>query len=192
VRNSLEPSGDFLVCFAKKLNEIANDVPVATVEEGGRTTSVTGTTGTTDTVNVVIDVGRKVKVNDVGDVWDIEPTSSDGSGNHDGWVTLAEALKGRFTFPLGSVTVDGCGGVLVGDEVVGQYVGIPLGLDEDKSQAAPRLHGKQVQEDRALILVLNVFDFLGDIFGGGANTADGEEDVVLEDLWLGSGCHEGK
>ena len=31
-------------------------------------------------------------------------------------------------------------------------------------------------------MVLNILDLLGDIFGGGANTADGEEDVVFEEI----------
>ena len=133
-------------------------------------------------MNIVINVGREIIVDDMGNVGNIETTSSNGGGNHDRSATLAEGLKGHFAFPLGPVTVNGCSRVMVGDEVVAQYVSHPLGLHEHKSQATLRLHGQYVQEDRALVLVLNVLDFLGNIFGGGANTADGEEDVVLEEI----------
>ena len=182
MNDGLEPTRDLLVCFTKKLDEVTDDVLVATVEEGGGTTGVTCTTSTTDAMNVVIDVGGKIIVDDMGNVGNIEATGGNGGGNHDRSATLAEVLEGHFTLPLGSVTVNGCSRVMVGDEVVAQYVGHPLGLDEDKSQATQRFHGKDVQEDRAFIVVFNVFDFLGDVFGGGANTADGEENVVLEEI----------
>ena len=32
-------------------------------------------------------------------------------------------------------------------------------------------------------MILDVLDFLGNIFGGGANTADGKEDVVFEEVF---------
>lgn len=180
--NGLEPSGDFLVCLTEKLNEVANEVVVAAVKEGGGKTSVTGTTGTTNTVNIVINVGRKVIVNDMSNVGNIETASCNGGGNHNRSTTLPEGLKGHFTLPLGSVAVNGRSRVVVTGEEVAQYVGVLLGLDEDKSQATVSVRGKYVQEDRALIVFLNVFDFLGDIFRGGANTADGEEDIVLEEI----------
>ena len=182
VSNRLEPSRNLLICLTKKFEEVTDNVPVAAVEEGSGTTSVTGATSTTNAVNVIIDVGGKVEVDDMGDVGDIETTSGDSGGNHDGSVTLTECLKGHFTFSLGSVTMDRRCGVVIGDEEVGENVGHPLGLHEHKSQATLRLHGKDVQEDRALVRVFNVFDLLGNILGGGANTADGEEDVFLEEI----------
>ena len=181
--NGIEPSGDFLVCLTKELDEVTNNVPITTVEEGGGTTSVTGTTGATNTVNIVIDVGRKIKVDDVGNVGDIETTGSNGGGNHDRSVTLAEGLKGHFTFSLGPVTMNGCSRVVVGDEVVAQNVGRPLRLNKDKSQTAPGFHGEDVQEDGALIGILDVLDFLSNVFGGGSNTSNGEEDVFLEEIF---------
>ena len=188
-----------MVRFTKQLNEVTDDVLVATVEEGGGNTSVTGTTGTTNTVNVIIDIGRKVKVDNMGNVWDIKATSGNGGGNHDRSVALAEGLKSHFTLSLGSVTMDRSSGVVVGDKVVGQYVCRPLSLDEDKGQATPRFHSEDVEEDGALVRVLNVLDLLGDVLGSGANTAYGEEDVVLEEIFgqdlnvarEGSAEHEG-
>ena len=182
MNNGLEPTGDLLVCLTKKLDKVTDDVFVTTVEEGGGTTSVAGTTGTTDTVNVIIDVGGKVIIDNMGDIGNIETTSGNGGGNQDGSVALTEGLESHFTFPLCSVTMNRCGRIVAGDEEVGENVSHPLGLDEHKSQATLGLHCKNVQEDRALIVVLDILDLLGDVFRGGANTADGEEDVVLEEV----------
>jgi len=199
VNDGLEPTRDLLVCLTKEFDEVTDDVFVTTVEEGGGSASVTGTTSTTDTVDVVIDVGGKVIVDNMGNIGNIETTSSDSGGDQDGSVTLTESLEGHFTLPLGSVTMNRRGRVVAGDEEVGENVGHPLGLDEHKSQATLGFHGKDVQEDRALIVVLDILDLLGDVLGGGANTADGEEDVVLEEVlgedldvaWKCGAEHEG-
>ena len=131
--NGLKPTGNLLVSFTEKLDEITDDILVAAVEEGSGNTSVTSTTGTTDTMNVIIDVGGKVIVDDMGDIRDVEATSSNSSCNHDGSVTLTEGLESRFTLPLGSVAVNRRSRVIVGDEVVTQDVGHPLGFNEHKS-----------------------------------------------------------
>ena len=52
----------------KKFDQVTNDVFVVTVEECGGNARVTGTT---NTMNVVIDVGGKVIVDDMGNVGDI-------------------------------------------------------------------------------------------------------------------------
>jgi len=131
VSDGIKPTGDFLICFTKKFDKVTNEVLVTAVEEGGGTTRVPGAASTADTVDIVIDVGRKIKVDDVGNVGDIETTSSNCGGDHDRSVTLTEGLEGHLTFPLGSVTVNGCSGVVVGDEVVREYVSRPLGLNKD-------------------------------------------------------------
>ena len=133
VSNGLKPSGNLLVSFTEKFDEITDDILVAAVEEGGGYTSVTSTTGTTDTMNVIIDVGGKVIVDDVGDIRDVEATSSNSGCNHDGSVTLTEGLESRFTLPLGSIAVNRRSRVIVGDEVVTEDIGHPLGLNEHKS-----------------------------------------------------------
>ena len=145
--NGLKPTGNLLVGLTQKLDEITDDILVAAVEEGGGDTSVTCTTGTTDTMNIIIDVGGKVIVDDMGDIGDVEATSSNSGCNHDGSVTLTEGLESRFTFSLGSITMNRRSGVIVGDEVVTQDIGHPLGLNEHKSQATSRFHGKDVQEN---------------------------------------------
>jgi hypothetical protein len=65
--DALEEGRDLLVSLLQQVEEIANDTAVATVEERGGDTSVSGTTGTTNTMNVVVNVGGKIVVYDVGD-----------------------------------------------------------------------------------------------------------------------------
>jgi hypothetical protein len=62
----LEEAGDILVSLLQELDEVANDTTVATVEEGSRETSVTSTASATNTVDIVINIGGKVVVDDVG------------------------------------------------------------------------------------------------------------------------------
>jgi hypothetical protein len=54
------------VSLLQELDEVANDTTVATVEEGSRETSVTSTASATNTVDIVINIGGKVVVDDVG------------------------------------------------------------------------------------------------------------------------------
>jgi hypothetical protein len=69
--DGLEELRNFLVGFLEQLDEVANNSTIATVEESGGDTSVSGTTGTTDAVDVVVNVGRKIVVDDVGNVRNI-------------------------------------------------------------------------------------------------------------------------
>jgi hypothetical protein len=63
-----------LVSLLQEVNQITNDTSVAAVEESSGDTSVTGTSGTTDSMNVVINVGWKIVVDDMGDIRDVKST----------------------------------------------------------------------------------------------------------------------
>lgn len=182
--DSLQPGGDLLVRLTKKLDEFSDDVLVTPVEEGSRDTGVAGTSGTTNSVDIVVDVTRKIVVNDMGDVGNIKTTSSDGGGNHDRGATGSEGLESHLTLALSAVTMDGGRGKVVAHEEIAEHVGHALGLDEDKGEAqlAGRLtlRGEDIEEDTALVVILDVFDLLGDVLAGGADTADTEEDVILQ------------
>jgi hypothetical protein len=184
-RDSLKEGRNFLVGLLEKVEEFADNATVATVEEGGGDTSVSSTTGTTDSVHIVVHVGRKIIVDNVGDVGDIETTSRDGSSHQDRAATVAEELKSTFTLTLGSVSVDGGSREVLVDEEIGQRVGHTLGLDEDEGQTGS-VRVEDVKKNRALVNVLDKFDLLGDVLRGGTDTADGQEDVVLEEI---SGKH---
>jgi hypothetical protein len=179
--DGLKEGRDLLVGLLEKVDELADDATVATVEESGSDTSVSGTAGTTNTVDVVVDIGGKIIVDDVGDVGDIETTSRDSGGNQDGAASVTEELESALTLTLGPVSVDGGGREALVDEEVGQRVGHALGLDEDERQSTS-VGVEDVEKDGALVNVLDKLDLLGDVLRGGTNTADGQEDVVLEEI----------
>lgn len=182
VSNALQPLRNLLVGLPEELEQVSHDVFVATVEERCGSTGVSGTTGTTDTMNVVVDVGGQIVVHDVGDVGNIETTGSNGGRNKDGGTAGPESLQRHLTLALGAVTVDGGGGKILGHEEVAKHVGHALGLDEDEGETTGGLGDEDVEQDRALVAVLDVLDLLGDVLRRGADTADGQEDVVLQEV----------
>ena len=173
-----------------ELDELADDVAVRAIEEGGGDTRVTGTARTTNTMDVVVDVAGQVVVDDVGDIGNIETTGGDGGRDEDGRAAGAEGVERHLTLALGAVTVDGGGGHPVRQEEVAETIGHALGLDEDKRQAhavatvsSRRLvRAEDVEQDGALVGVLDELDLLRDVLGGRTDTADGQEDVVLQEV----------
>jgi hypothetical protein len=61
-----------LVGLLQEVNEITNNTTVAAVEESSRDTGVTSATCTADSVNIVIDVGWKIIVDDMSDIWYVQ------------------------------------------------------------------------------------------------------------------------
>jgi hypothetical protein len=132
-------------------------------------------------VNVIIDVGGEIVVDDVGDVGNVKPPSCDSSGDEDWATTVSEHLEGTLTLTLSTITVNGgCREVLV-DQEVGEGVCHALGLNEDQGKTST-VGVENVEQDRALVHILNVFDLLGDVLRGGTNTTDGQEDIVLQEI----------
>jgi hypothetical protein len=179
--NGLEERGDLLVGLLEKFHKFSDNSTVATVEESSGNTSVSSTAGTTNTMDVVVNVGREIIVDDVGDVGNIETTSSHSSSDEDGATTVSEELQSTLTLALGSVTVNGSGREVLVDEEVGQRVCHALGLDENESQTAS-MSVKNVKQNGTLVDILDVLDLLGDVLRGGTNTTNGKEDVVLEEV----------
>jgi len=179
--NGLEECWDLLVSFLEKLEEIANDTTVATVEESGGNTSVSGTTGTTDTVDVVVDVGGEIVVDNVLDVGDIETTSGDSGGDEDRAACVTEHLEGALTFALGPITVNGSGRETLVDQEVGERISHTLGLDEDQGETST-VSVEDIEKDRALVDILNVLNLLGDVLRGRSDTSNREEDILLEEV----------
>jgi hypothetical protein len=195
--NVLEEGWDLLVGLLQQINELTDDTAVATVEEGSGDTSVTSTASTTDTMNVVIDISWEIVVDDVGDVWNIETTSGDGSGDQDWAAAVTEHLKGTLTLTLSAVTMDGGGWEVLVDQEVGQRISHALGLDEDEGKTST-VGVENIQENGALVHVLDVLDLLGDVLRGGTDTTDGQEDIILQEVasehlnvaWEGGREHE--
>ena len=90
--HGIEPARNLLVRLTKQLEEVADNVTVATVEESSGNTDVTRATSTTDTMDVIVDVRGQVIIDDVCDVGNIETTSGDGGGDEDWSTTGAEGL----------------------------------------------------------------------------------------------------
>ena len=181
VSNGVEPCRNVLVGLTEELDEVPDDVAVTTVEKRSRDTDVTSTTSTTDTVYIVVDVRREVVVDDMRDVGDIKTASSDSSRNKDGGAASPEGLEGRLTLALSTVAVDGGSREVVAQEEVGEHVGHALGLDEDEGQTSA-VSLKNVKEDRALVVVLDVLDPLSDVLRGRADTTDRQENVILHEV----------
>lgn len=179
--NGLKEGRNLLVSLLEEFKKLADDTTVATVEESSGNTSVSSTTGTTDTVDVVINVGRKIVVDDVGDVGNIQATSSDSSSNQNRAATVAEHLQSALTLTLSAVTVNGSSGEVLVDQEVGQRIGHALGLNENKGETSG-VGVENVEKDGTLVDILNVLDLLGDVLRGGTDTTNGQEDVVLEEI----------
>ena len=163
----------------EEVDERLDDVLVATVEEGGGDTGVSGTAGTTDPVDVVVDVRREVEADDVLDVRGVEPSRGDGGSDHDWGSTVLEGLDRVLALSLGAIAVDGGSGDPVLLEELLEHVGHPLGLDEDEGEAGDGHPEEEVEEDGALVLVLDVLDLLGDVLGSRTDPTDGEEHLFL-------------
>lgn len=132
-------------------------------------------------MDVVINVGGEIIVDNVGDVGNIQTTSSNGSSNHNGAASVTEELEGALTLTLGAVTVDRSGREALVDEEVGERVGHALGLDKDEGETTS-VGVEDVEKDGALVNVLDVLNLLSNVLRGGTNTTDRKEDVVLEEV----------
>ena len=70
--DALQETWHFLIGLFEQVDEVTNNATIATVEEGGGDTGVAGTASTSDAVDIVVDVRRKVVVDHVLDVRDIQ------------------------------------------------------------------------------------------------------------------------
>lgn len=184
-RNGLQESRNLLVGLLQEVHELADNTTVATVEESSGNTSVTSASGTTDTMDVVVNISRKVIVDNVSDVGDIETTGSNSGSDHDGATAVTEELESTLTLTLSAVTVDRGGREALVDQEIRERVSHALGLDEDESETAS-MSVENIEEDGALVNVLDVLNLLSDVLRGRTNTANGQEDVVLQEI---SGQH---
>ena len=133
-------------------------------------------------MHVVINVGRKVVVNDVIDIGDIETSCGNIGGDQNRESTRLEQLQRFFAFPLCAVTVDRSGGVSFIAESVFDLVSLALSLDEHQSEALLDLLFEQSLELTILVELLDVSEVLSDLTGGGAHAADCQEHIVVEEI----------
>jgi hypothetical protein len=165
----------------QEINKITDDTTIATVEESSGDTGVTSTTSSSNTMNVIVDISREIVVDDMLHVGDIETTGCNSGSDQDGATPVSEHLKSTLTLTLSTITVNGgCWEVLV-DQEVREGVGHALSFDKDQGETSA-MSVKDVEENRALVHILNVLDLLGDVLGCGTNTTDRQEDVIFQEI----------
>lgn len=171
-----------MLSLTKKVDEVSTDVLVTSVEESGRSSGVSSSTSSTNSVNVIVDVGGKIVVDNVGNVGDIESSSGNGGGNHDRSSSRLKGLDSVFSLSLGTISVNrGRSDVVLLEETF-EHVGHSLGLDENQGKSTRGESEENVEENRSLVLILYVLDLLSDVLRSRSDTSDGQEDVVLEEI----------
>lgn len=130
-------------------------------------------------MNIVIDVGGKIVVDNMGDVGNIETSGGNCSGDQNRATTSTEHLKSTLTLGLSAVSVDRSGGEVLVKQEIAQRIGHALSLNKNEGET-PAMGVKDVQKYRAFVLVLHILDFLGNIFRGGTNTPNGQKNVILQ------------
>ena len=152
-------------------------------------------------MDIIVNVGRKIVVDDMGDVGNVKPSSSNRGGNHNRSATSSESLESHFTLTLSTVAVDGSGWKVIAHQKVTEHIGHTFCFDEDEceSEIFLGLRCENIQEDASLVIVFHIFNLLGDVLRGTSDSANAEEDVILEEIfcehldvtWEGSTEHEG-
>jgi hypothetical protein len=132
-------------------------------------------------MDVVVNVGGKVVVDDVGDVRDIKTTSSDSSGDKDRATTSTEHLQSLFTLALSTVTVDGSSWEALVDKKIREGIRHALCLDEDQRKTSAD-SVQDVEQNGALVDVLDVLYLLRNVLGSGSNATNRQEDVLLQEI----------
>ena len=108
-------------------------------------------------MDIVVDVTWEIVVDEVGDVGDVKTTGSDSSGNHDRGAASAEGLESHLTLALSTVTMNGRGRKVVDEKDIREHVGHALRLHAHEGETGA-IGLEDVQEDRALVVVLDVDD----------------------------------
>ena len=67
----------------------------------------------------------------MGDVRDIETSSSDGGSDEDRSSTRFECVQSSFSFSLSPISVDRSSGMSVSTKEITNVIGVPLCLDKD-------------------------------------------------------------
>jgi len=117
----------------------------------------------------------------MGDVGDIETSSSDGGCDEDRCSTGFEGMQSRFSFSLSPVSVNRGSGVSVTTQEITNVVGVSFSLDKDQNETPGFTSQQQIEQQRFLVLILDVFDSLSNVFRSRSYSSDGKEDVVLQE-----------
>ena len=112
------------------------------IAERDRVTRLAGARGAADAVHIRLGLHRKIEVDDMGDVVDVEAARGDIGGDEHGRAARAEGVEGARALVLRLVAVDRLGVDAVGLQLAREAVGAVLRLGEDDGA----LHRERVEE----------------------------------------------
>lgn len=82
-------------------------------------------------MSVLCDIGRQIIEDNVGDIGDVETSSSDSGSDEDGGSTRFEGSECGLSFSLSPVSVNGGSAVSLSTKEITEVIGVSLGLDKD-------------------------------------------------------------
>ena len=132
-------------------------------------------------MRVVVDIRWQVKVDDVGDVRNIQTSRRDVRGDEDGRLTRSEGFQRRLALLLRAIAVDARRGLTVLVQEILELVRTSLRFDENQSQTR---HGfDQIEKHIALFVVRShALDGLRDQRVRRADATDREKDVIVQEV----------
>lgn len=162
--------------------KLLQSIAILLGDEVDGNTLTTETTTTTNSVDVVLLGDGEIKVDDKGDLLNIDTTGQQIGGNQDTGRTRSELLHDSITLGLVHLTVNGRDGELLGSKTLGNHVDLSLGVAENNG-LGDRDGLVQVAENLELVLLLvNVNVELLDTFKGKLILLDKNADGVTHEL----------
>eukprot|EP00968_Pinguiococcus_pyrenoidosus_P011761 scaffold977_cov253-Pinguiococcus_pyrenoidosus.AAC.22 len=177
----LQPRRHFLVVLRKQVEEVPRDLAVAVVHEAQCVSDVADAPRTPDAVDVVVDVVGHVVVDHLRDSADIEATGRHVGRDEDGRLAALERLQRILALALGAVSVNRGRREAGATQVLLNVVRGALGFHEDEDEAlVDRV--QKINEDAILVARLHPLHALRHVLGGGADSTDGQENVVEHEI----------
>ncbi len=146
-------------------------------EKSGSDAAFTGAAGAADAMDEVFGNVRKIVVDDVGDVLNVDTASRDISGDKDAILPALETGEGRGALRLGAVAMNHGGVDALTVQALGDAFGAALGARENKAAAAFVV--EQVVEHIGFAVFGDFESLETNIFGRLRSGAEGEADGIL-------------
>lgn len=154
----------------------------------------------TNSVDIFLDStmvdGRKLVIDNVHDVADVYPTSTDTSGNENWRVACSETSHSSLPVPLSAVAVNRDDRQLGVPEKVVQIVDLYAAVDKDDSANTRHLLEK-VDQGISLATAVNLDDILLNVCSGTSSSTHAKSNMRLSEVLLGQfasfsgeGCRE--
>ena len=167
---------------AVELLDLSHHAHIFGGDEVNRNTLPSKTTTSTDSVDVVLTVGRKVIVDDQGDLLDIDTTSQEISSDQDTGRAGPEFLHDQITLSLVHVTVHGRHGEVAGRKLVSEPVNLPSSVAEDDSLSDGNCLIQIGERVQLPIFLLDSDIKLLDTFEGKLGLLDQDTDGITHEL----------